>query len=82
MFLRGLLKKLNEESRNWRDKTIIFWDGAKYHKSKATLQLVEELKLPMLFLGPHSYDASPCELWFSLFKRVNINPRKIKAGKR
>jgi hypothetical protein len=36
----------------------------------------------MLISGPHSYDAAPCELWFSLFKRVNINPRRVKTGKR
>jgi len=44
--------------------------------------LLQELQVPMMMSGPHSYDAAPCELWFSLFKRVNINPRKVKTGKR
>ena len=31
--------------------------------------------------GPHSYDAAPFELWFSIFKRVNINPERSKQAK-
>ncbi len=46
------------------------------------MKLVEELELPLMILGPHSYDAAPCELWFALFKQVNINPRRVKTGKR
>jgi hypothetical protein len=46
------------------------------------MKMLKELEVPIMISGPHSYDAGPCELWFSLFKRVNINPRKIKTGKR
>ena len=81
LFLRDLVRQLNEEDRRWRQKTLIFWDGARYHRSQVTLDLLQELELPIMFSGPHSYDASPCELWFSLFKRVNINPRKLPTGK-
>ena len=28
-----------------------------------------------MILGPHSYNAAPCELWFALFKQDNINPK-------
>ena len=31
LFIRGLVKLLNVEDRNWRKKTVIFWDGAAYH---------------------------------------------------
>ena len=31
IFFRDLVRQLNQEDRRWRDKTIIFWDGAAYH---------------------------------------------------
>ena len=81
LFLRELNQHLNIEKRGWRKDTLIFWDWASYHQSDATLKLVEELKMPIIITGPHSYDIALCELWFALFKKVNINPRKVKTGK-
>ena len=82
LFIRDLVRQLNEQSRRWRDNTLIFWDGAPYHQSAATLKLLRDLQVPIFISGPHSYDAAPCELWFALFKIVNINPRRVKTGKR
>ena len=82
LFIRGLVKLLGEADRNWRKKTVVFWDGAAYHQSATTLKLLEELQVPVMWTGPYSYDISPCELWFALYKMVNINPRKVKTGKR
>jgi transposase len=82
LFMRDLVRQLNEQDRRWRQKTLIFWDGAKYHQSKTTMKMLRELDVPMMITGPHSYDAGPCELWFAMFKKVDINPRKIKTGKR
>jgi hypothetical protein len=82
LFIRGLVKTFNEESRRWREKTLIWWDGAPYHTSAAILETLEELQVPIAQSAAHSYDTAPCELWFSLFKRAHINPRRIKTGKR
>lgn len=76
------MKQLNQQDRRWRANTFFYWDGAAYHKSRETLELLQELKVPMMYSAPHSYEASPCEKWFALFKKVNINPRKVKTGKR
>ena len=43
--------------------------------------MYQKLKLPILFTGPHSYDAAPIELFFAHFKAADINPRKVKTGK-
>ena len=43
--------------------------------------MYQKLKLPVLFTGPHSYDAAPAELYFAHFKAADINPRKVKTGK-
>ena len=81
MYLRDLVRQLNQEERRWRQHTLIYLDNAQYHKSGEVLELMQELDIPIMYSGPHSYDASPCELWFAAFKRVNINPRKLPAGK-
>ena len=47
---------------------MIYWDGAAYHQSAAITKLLKELQVPIGISGPHSYDASPCELFYALFK--------------
>ena len=46
------------------------------------MQMLEQLQFSIMISCPHSYDAEPCELWFALFKIVNINPRKVKTDMR
>ena len=57
-------------------------DNAPYHTSKTTMKLFEELRVPVLFTGPHSYSACPCELLYAAFKSRDINPARVKTGKR
>ena len=73
----ALVKKLDKLNRQWREKTVILLDGASYHNSKTTIQVFEEHKIPVMFLGPHSYNVAPCELYFAWFKKAEINPRKL-----
>ena len=68
IFLRQLVLKLDKEDASWRDKRVLLLDGAPYHTSESTLQLMEGLQIPVLFTGPHSYDAVPIELLFASFK--------------
>lgn len=82
LFVRDLIRQLSQSSRHWRKNTLIYWDGAAYHQSASTVKLLRDLEVPILISGPHSYEVAPCEKWFALFKRVNINPRKLKTGKR
>ena len=81
-FFRQLEKKLNKERIDWRDNTIILMDNASYHKSTPALKLYESLRIPIMFTGPHSYDAVPAELYFSHFKSVDLNPDRIQMGKK
>ena len=82
LFLRGLVKLLSEEDRRWRSNTLITLDGAAYHQSAEMRKLFAELQVPVAVSGAHSYDYSPCEVYYALFKRADINPRKVKCGKR
>ena len=55
--------------------------GAPYHRAKGTKEMLERLRIPLTMMGPYSYDAAPCELFFSAFKRADINPNKVASGK-
>ena len=82
IFFHALVKKLDAQSPHWRRDTIILLDNASYHTSSATLKVLEELGVQVLFTGPHSYSASPVELFFAAFKAADINPRRVPMGKR
>ena len=82
LFFVNLVRRLDEENSKWRNSTIILLDNASYHVSQQTLNVFEELRIPILFTGPHSYDGSAVELWFAAFKRADINPRKPPFGKK
>jgi hypothetical protein len=75
LFLKGLVTKFNSESRQWRKKTLIFWDGAPYHDNEEVLRCIHELDIPMAMMGPYSFDTAPVELLFAEWKSVHINPR-------
>ena len=77
MFFRELVSTLNSENRYWRHTTVILLDNAPYHASNYTLGVFKELSIPVMFLGPYSYDAAPCELFYAWFKSDDINPRKL-----
>ena len=57
-------------------------DGAPYHTSAPMMEFYRKNLVPVMFTGPHSYDASPIELFFAAFKSKDMNPDRIKTGKR
>ena len=57
-------------------------DNATYHTSPSLLKILALLEVPVLYTGPHSYQASPIELFFAAFKADDINPRRVATGKR
>jgi len=82
IYLRQLVLKLNKERIDWRSDTILCLDNASYHNSSSTMELFEELRIPVIFTGPHSYDFAPCELFFSWFKSASFNPTRLPLGKK
>ena len=43
--------------------------------------MLERLRVPISMMGPYSYDAAPCELFFAAFKRADVNPNKLPLGR-
>ena len=57
-------------------------DNAAYHVNDDALNMFRELKIPVLFTGPNSYDAVPIELLFASFKKEDVNPTNVPTGKK
>jgi transposase len=72
---------LDKANPYWRNSTVILWDGASYHRAQGTLEMLERLRVPIMMLGPYSYDAAVIELFFSAFKSKDVNPNNIPLGK-
>ena len=82
LFMRDLVRILNVENRRWREKTLIWLDGAPYHQSEEIMKVYDELNIPICISAAHSYDTAPCELFFAAFKSGHINPQRVQTGKR
>ena len=81
LFFRQLVLKLDSQRPKWRETHIIMMENARYHTTPTFLNVMELLNIPILFTGPHSYQASPIETYFAAFKAEDINPRKLATGK-
>ena len=82
MYFTNLLKILDKKGKGWRQYTVILLDGAPYHTSDVMMKFFKEYQVPVMFTGPHSYDASPIELFFAAFKSKDVNPEKLSTGKK
>ena len=72
---------MDQQDKHWRKDTVLIWDNASYHTAGRTKSLLETLKIPLLFLGPYSYDMAPAELLFAKLKSSDLHPGEIKVGK-
>ena len=81
VFFTHLINMLDEKDRYWRKNTIFMCDGASYHTSEVMRNFYKTNNVPLLFTGPHSYAASPIELFFAAFKKGDVNPNKVATGK-
>ena len=81
LFMEHLVQKLDKQNVHWRNSTVITWDGAPYHRAKGTYEMLKRLQVPISMCGPYSYDAQSAELYYSAFKRVDLNPDSLPLGK-
>ena len=82
LFLSKLAEKLTSEDREWRQKTVILCDGARYQTSKESQAHMRALGYKVVISAPYSYAASPVEYAFAWFKSVDLNPDGQKTGKK
>ena len=72
-FLLKLCSHLDGEDVHWRERTVIMLDNASSHKGVPVSQLMAELRLPVLFMGPYHFRMAPVEMLFNLIKGHDLN---------
>ena len=82
MYLTRLAEALDIDRPAWRSDTVILLDGANYHVNEEIISHLSYLQMPVIFTGPRSYDACPCELLFAHLKNVDLNPGELPVGKK
>ena len=82
LYLIELAKVLGKQRKNWRKNTVLLLDGAAYHMSGDALAVMKSLQLPIMFLGPHSFNCAACELLFAALKATNMNVERAPTGRR
>lgn len=61
LFLIKLSHYMNSSKPNWRSSTVLLIDNAPYHRSARALRAYQDLKLPVMFLGPYQFHMAPIE---------------------
>ena len=52
-------------------------DNAGYHRSNYMRSKFQELKIPLLYLGPYHFKMAPIELFFAFMKSHDLNPLRL-----
>ena len=82
LFLTELIKTLDNEDANWRKNTVILWDNAGYHEATQVLLLLEHQRVPVIYLGPYSYNMAPAEMVFAALKVQKLIADGVPLGKK
>ena len=82
MFMKYLIRQLDQENVTWREKTIFLFDGAAYHTSEEMKEYFRKMEVQVIFSGPYSYSAAPIEHLFAGLKRGELNPEHQPTGKK
>ena len=73
IFLQGLVDQMDLSIPDWRDRSVILLDGARYHTGSKVREYMRKLQLEIIWSGPYSYDAAPIELVFGHLKLGELN---------
>ena len=82
VFLKHLMRQLDNEDAEWASKTVFLLDGARYHTSEEMREYLKKLQVQVIFSGPYSYAAAPIEMVFGVLKRGELNPERRSTGKK
>ena len=82
LFLRRLVRRLDQESPGWQESSYILLDNAAWHSSELMKQRLAKMRLPILNSGPYSYTTAPCESAFAALKFGDLNPQRLPTGKK
>jgi hypothetical protein len=81
LFLTKLCEALDSDRPDWRETSVMMMDNAPYNKKDECIDHIKSLNIPMVFISPYSFDASPVELFFSYLKQGTIVDPNVPTGK-
>ena len=82
LFLSKLCKSLDAFNTQWRKNGLFLLDNATFHKSERALDGYKRMGLPIMFLGPYSFNMAAVEKLFSFVKNRDLNPLATRAYSR
>jgi hypothetical protein len=71
---------LDLENPEWRSSTVFLLDNAPYHKGFKLKEKLNELNIPLAYLGPYQFKMAPVEICFGFIKKFNLNPNSLKVS--
>ena len=80
-FMCTLVEQLDKDRPGWKSNTIVQIDGAAWHKTAQVKSLLRKLDIQAIISAPYAFDSAVAELFFSMFKRGNINTQMLKTSK-
>ena len=82
LLLHELCKTLDKDRPDWRETSVCYMDNAGYNIDPLTEEYIRKLKMPMILAAKYAFSASPCEFFFSYFKRDLIYRTDTPTGKK
>ena len=82
LFLNELRTKYTARDGGNMRETVVLLDGAGYHVTKDTIAAVKKTGFGLIFSGPYSFDAAPCEKVFGVLKKGLIRDSSLNLGKK
>jgi transposase len=61
---------------------LFLLDNASFHKSEKAMNGFKRMDLPIMFLGPYSFNMAAVEKLFSFVKNRDLNPLTTRAYSR
>ena len=82
LFVKQLVDALELEDPDFREKTVLQFDGATYHRSAETRNFLANMGVKTMISGPYGYEIASIERLFAGIKSTNLNPDLIRTGKK
>ena len=82
VFMRYLVRQLDQDTPGWEEDSIILLDNATYHRGEEIRKYFRKMQLPVMYSAPYSFSTAPIETLFSHLKLGELNPNRESTGKR
>ena len=82
VFMRYLVRKLDEDTPGWEEDSIILLDNATYHRGEEIKKYFRKMQIPIMYSAPYSFSTAPIETLFANLKFGELNKNNVSTGKK